>query len=85
MGNTLRVPASITGLVFGIALIAYSPAWNFGQTWVLIGLAGIAATIITGAAWCSSPASSVGARRTSAGGTDDPPSGRTTTARTARS
>jgi uncharacterized membrane protein len=49
MGKTLLMPASITALVFGIALVAYSPAWNFGQTWVLIGLGGIAATIVTGA------------------------------------
>ena len=49
MGKTLLMPASIAVLVFGIALIAYSPAWNFGQTWVLIGLGGIVATIITGA------------------------------------
>ena len=49
MGKTLLMPASITTLIFGIALIFYSPAWNFGQTWVLIGLGGIAATIITGA------------------------------------
>ena len=49
MGKTLLMPASIAVLVFGIAMIAYSPEWNFGQTWVLIGLGGIAATIVTGA------------------------------------
>lgn len=49
MAKVLFMPASIAVLVFGITLVAYSPAWNFGQTWVLIGLGGIAATIITGA------------------------------------
>ena len=49
MGKVLFIPASVAVLVFGIALIAYSPAWNFGQTWVLVGLGGIVATIITGA------------------------------------
>ncbi|MGH2597612.1 MAG: DUF2269 family protein [Actinomycetota bacterium] len=48
-GKTLLMPASITVLVFGILLILYSPAWNFGQTWVLVGLGGIVLTIITGA------------------------------------
>jgi uncharacterized membrane protein len=48
MGKTLLMPASITTLVFGIALVAYGP-WRFGQTWVQIGLGGIAATIVTGA------------------------------------
>jgi uncharacterized membrane protein len=49
MGKVLFLPASVAVLVFGISLVAYSPAWNFGQTWVLIGLGGIVATIITGA------------------------------------
>jgi uncharacterized membrane protein len=49
MGKTLLMPASIAALVFGIALVAYSPAWNFTDTWVLIGFGGIAATIVTGA------------------------------------
>jgi uncharacterized membrane protein len=49
MGKVLFMPASVAVLVFGIALVAYSPAWNFGQTWVLIGFGGIVATIITGA------------------------------------
>jgi uncharacterized membrane protein len=48
-GKTLLMPASITVLVFGILLILYSPAWNFGQTWVLVGLGGIVLTIVTGA------------------------------------
>ena len=49
MGKTLLMGASIATLVFGIALVAYSPAWNFTDTWVLIGLGGIASTIVTGA------------------------------------
>ena len=49
MGKVLFMPASIAVLVFGIALVAYSPAWNFTDAWVLIGLGGIVATIITGA------------------------------------
>ena len=60
MGKTLLIPASITTLVFGIALVAYSPAWNFGQTWVLIGLGGIVLTIITGAGFLGPESERVG-------------------------
>lgn len=49
MGKILITPASISVLVFGIVLVAYAPQWNFTDTWVLIGLGGIAATIVTGA------------------------------------
>ena len=47
MGKSLFMPASIAVLVFGIALVAYLPAWSFTDAWVLIGLGGIAATIVT--------------------------------------
>src|SRR5438874_2297717 len=40
--------AAIAVLVFGIWIVAVS-AWNFTDTWVLLGLAGIAVTIATGA------------------------------------
>jgi len=40
--------AVIAVLVLGVWIVAVS-AWNFTDTWVLLGLAGIAATIATGA------------------------------------
>jgi uncharacterized membrane protein len=49
MGKALFMPASIAVLVFGVALVAYSPVWNFTDAWVLIGLGGVGATIVTGA------------------------------------
>jgi len=49
LGLRLITPASITVLVFAIALVAYSPEWNFTDAWVLIGLGGYAATLVTGA------------------------------------
>jgi uncharacterized membrane protein len=48
LGKRLITPAAITVLVFGIWLVAVGP-WNFTDTWVLLGLGGIAITIATGA------------------------------------
>jgi uncharacterized membrane protein len=48
LGTRLILPASVAVLVFGVWLVAVSP-WDFTDTWVLIGLAGIAVTIVTGA------------------------------------
>jgi len=48
IGKRLITPAAILVLVFGVWLVAASPL-NFTDTWVLLGLAGIAITIVTGA------------------------------------
>jgi hypothetical protein len=47
---TLRlfVPASLLAFASGVALVASTP-WGFGEPWVLIGLAGFAATFGLGA------------------------------------
>lgn len=48
LGKRLNLPAAVSVLVFGVWLVAIS-AWNFTDAWILIGLGGIAATIVTGA------------------------------------
>jgi uncharacterized membrane protein len=48
LGKRLITPAAIAVLVFGVWLVAVS-AWNFTDTWVALGLVGIAITIVTGA------------------------------------
>jgi len=48
LGKRLITPAAIAVLVLGVWIVAVS-AWNFTDTWVVLGLAGIAATIATGA------------------------------------
>jgi hypothetical protein len=48
LGKRLITPAAIAVLVFGVWIVAVS-AWNFTDTGVLLGLAGIAVTIVTGA------------------------------------
>ena len=60
MGNRLLMPASISTLLFGVLLVAYAPQWNFTDTWVLIGLGGIVATIITGAGFIGPEAKRLG-------------------------
>jgi uncharacterized membrane protein len=49
MGKYVITPASITVLVFAIALVWYAPGWHFTDTWILIGLGGYAITLVTGA------------------------------------
>jgi uncharacterized membrane protein len=48
LGKRLITPSAIAVLVLGIWIVAVS-AWNFTDTWVLLGLVGIAITIATGA------------------------------------
>jgi uncharacterized membrane protein len=51
LGNKLFVPASALTLVFGLLLVlVLDSPWSFGQLWILIGLAGAAATFVTGIA-----------------------------------
>jgi uncharacterized membrane protein len=47
LGNKLFVPASAATLLLGLVLVVDGP-WSFGQLWILLGLAGAAATFITG-------------------------------------
>jgi uncharacterized membrane protein len=48
LGKRLVTPAAVATLVFGVWLVAVS-ALNFTDTWVVLGLVGIAITIVTGA------------------------------------
>jgi len=48
LGKRLITPSAIAVLILGVWLVAVS-AWNFTDTWVLLGLGGIAITIVTGA------------------------------------
>jgi uncharacterized membrane protein len=48
LGKRVITPAAVSVLVFGVWLVAVS-SWNFTDTWVALGLVGIAITIATGA------------------------------------
>lgn len=49
IGMHVFMPASIALLALGIWMVATS-AWNFSDLWIELGIAGIIATVITGAA-----------------------------------
>lgn len=49
-GTRIFMPASIVTLALGIGLVLEGP-WAFRDLWVALGLAGIAATAVTGAAF----------------------------------
>jgi uncharacterized membrane protein len=49
LSNKLFLPASLATLVFGV-LVVIEGDLSFGDLWVVLGLVGIAATIVTGAA-----------------------------------
>jgi hypothetical protein len=49
LGTRYFSPFSVLVLVFGVGMIAESDVWSFRDAWVIIGLLGIASTIVTGA------------------------------------
>jgi uncharacterized membrane protein len=47
LATRIFIPVSLTALITGILLVIEGP-WAFDQLWVLLGLAGFAATFLTG-------------------------------------
>ena len=48
LATRLFIPASLTVVIFGIALVIESDAWTFKYLWIVLGLIGFAATFVTG-------------------------------------
>jgi hypothetical protein len=48
LATRLFIPASLTVVLFGIALVIESDAWTFEYLWIVLGLIGFAATFVTG-------------------------------------
>src|SRR5215208_6099184 len=48
LATRLFIPASLTVVIFGIALVIESDAWSFEYLWIVLGLVGFAATFATG-------------------------------------
>lgn len=71
LGTTVFLPSSILVLILGIAMVWYSPQWEITQLWVILGLLGIANTIVVGAAFLGPEAGRI-ARVASERGPDDP-------------
>ena len=50
IGKRMFTPVSILVLLLGVALVQEGD-WGFGHAWIILGLVGIAATIVTGAGY----------------------------------
>jgi uncharacterized membrane protein len=64
-------PASILVLLLGIALVWYSPVWGLTQLWVILGLLGIANSIVVGAVFLGPESGRIG-RLSDERGASDP-------------
>jgi hypothetical protein len=64
----LFVPASLTVLLLGIALVIESEAWTFDQLWIVLGLIGFAATFVTGLFLIKPASERIGAQMEREGG-----------------
>ena len=51
LGNRVFAPAAGIAVLFGILMVIQSPAYNFSDTWIIIGIALFVVTSITGAAY----------------------------------
>ena len=71
IGMSVFLPASILVLLLGIALVWYSPAWDLTQLWVILGLLGIANTIVVGAVFLGPESGRIG-RLAEERGANDP-------------
>ena len=49
LGNRIFLPASLLVLAAGITMVVYSPGVQLSELWVILGLVGIANTIVIGA------------------------------------
>jgi len=48
LSNRVFAPASVVALVFGILMVLDIDAYDFSQAWILIGIIGLAASVILG-------------------------------------
>jgi uncharacterized membrane protein len=53
LGPAMLAPAAVLLLVFGVWMVLDSSAWDFGQTWVQVGIALLIAAVLVGAAYLS--------------------------------
>ena len=68
LATRLFIPASLTVVILGIALVIESDAWSFDQLWIVLGLVGFAATFVTGLFMIKPASECVGAAMEREGG-----------------
>jgi uncharacterized membrane protein len=73
LATRLFIPASLTVLIFGIALVIESDAWTFDYLWIVLGLVGFAATFVTGLFMIKPASERIGAAMEREGGRLTPP------------
>lgn len=66
LANRLFIPSSLIVVVFGLLMVFDGP-WDFKPLWITLGLAGYAATFVTGAFILGPRAEKIGERQASAG------------------
>ena len=49
LGNRVLVPSALLVVGFGVWMVLDSPAWEFSQTWISLGLAVFVASFVAGA------------------------------------
>ena len=70
IGTHVYLPSSLVLLGLGVWMVA-TEAWNFTDLWIIIGILGIVATVITGAGFIGPTTKKIGAA-IEARGPDDP-------------
>jgi uncharacterized membrane protein len=60
VGTRVFFPASMVLLASGIWMVVISDAWNFGDLWIVVGIAGYAASAINGMAFLGPVSKRVG-------------------------
>jgi len=51
LSNRVFAPASIVALLFGILMVLDIDAFSFSQAWILIGIVGLATSVVVGIAY----------------------------------
>jgi uncharacterized membrane protein len=72
IGQRVLAPVSIVLIVFAISLVAYSPAWNFTDTWIELAILGYLATFVTGVFFLGPSAGKIEKLIEAGSGPDDP-------------
>ena len=73
LATRLFIPASLTVVIFGIALVIESDAWTFEYLWIVLGLVGFATTFVTGLFMIKPASERIGAAMEREGGRLTPP------------
>jgi uncharacterized membrane protein len=73
LATRLFIPASLTVVIFGIALVIESDAWTFDYLWLVLGLVGFAVTFVTGLFMIKPASERIGAAMEREGGRLTPP------------